>query len=126
MDYINISNIKRRIHINDSPYSCYLLKSEISNKTYFGYTVNITRRLRQHNGEITGGAKKTKIGRPWKLMLYITGFPDSKRALQFEWKVNHPRFKKYKYENRIIYINSLIDQFHTNNNYRLITFPRFA
>ena len=35
-------------------YYVYLLKSTVSNRTYVGYTVNIKRRLRQHNGEIKG------------------------------------------------------------------------
>ena len=32
---------------------CYFLRSE--NRTYNGYTVDLKRRLRQHNGELKGG-----------------------------------------------------------------------
>ena len=76
---------------NFKSHYCYLLQS-ISNsrKTYFGYTVNPKRRLRQHNGEIVGGAKRTRRARPWKMMLFISGFIDNHQALSFEWHLHHP------------------------------------
>lgn len=61
---------------------CYLLYSR--NNTYIGATVNPDHRLRQHNGELVGGAKRTK-GHVWKRALYVSGFPDWRAALQFEW-----------------------------------------
>ena len=61
---------------------CYLLYSR--NNTYIGATVNPDHRLRQHNGEIVGGAKRTK-GHVWKRALYVSGFPNWVAALQFEW-----------------------------------------
>lgn len=71
----------------------YLIASETSRRTYIGYTKNIERRLRQHNGEIVGGAKATHYGRPWKYICIISGFKDKKTALQFEWRCHHP-YKK--------------------------------
>ena len=71
-------------------YYVYLLKSQVSNRTYVGYTVNIKRRIRQHNGIIKGGAKKTRKGRPWKLVLYVTGFEYERTALQYECRIHHP------------------------------------
>lgn len=68
----------------------YLLKSLTTRKTYIGYTIDPYRRLRQHNGEITGGAKYTRYGKPWVLICYISGFPDKITALQFEWRNHHP------------------------------------
>jgi len=68
----------------------YLLASTTSRRTYVGYTVNLARRLRQHNGEIKGGAKYTRLGRPWKMICYVSGFPDNITALQYEWRVHHP------------------------------------
>ena len=77
--------------MNNNDYVCYLLKSEVSCRTYIGITNNIKKRLRQHNGEIKGGAKYTKINRPWKLILYVEGFPNKSQALSFEWRVKRKR-----------------------------------
>ena len=67
----------------------YLLLST-NKSTYIGATVNLDRRLRQHNGEIVGGAKATKIalkkGQVWERACYVSGFPSWQCALQFEWK----------------------------------------
>lgn len=71
-------------------YFVYLLTSLTTRRTYVGYTVNLARRLRQHNGEIKGGAKYTRYGRPWKMVCYVAGFPDNITALQYEWRVHHP------------------------------------
>lgn len=70
---------------------CYLLLSETKKKaSYIGYSVNPCRRLRQHNGEIKKGAKKTKGGVPWSLGICVGGFPDRVAALRFEWAWQHP------------------------------------
>lgn len=76
-----------------SEYCCYCLVSTVNkNVTYFGCTNNISRRLRQHNGEICGGARATRSNRPWKLWFCINGFGNnSSSALRYEWfcKVKH-------------------------------------
>lgn len=72
------------------PYFVYILISTTKNRTYVGCTCDINRRLRQHNGEIKGGAKYTRYGRPWKMICYVKGFPDKKTAYQFEWRMHHP------------------------------------
>jgi len=67
----------------------YLLESTGKN-TYVGATVDVDRRLRQHNKEIAGGAHATGIkvaaGETWSRICYICGFPDWTAALQFEWR----------------------------------------
>jgi structure-specific endonuclease subunit SLX1 len=69
-------------------WSVYLLQEEGGGRTYVGATVDIHRRLRQHNGEISGGAKATS-GKAWKRVCYVTGFPHERAALQFEWAWKH-------------------------------------
>jgi len=70
------------------PFYVYLLEST-NHATYVGATVDLTRRLRQHNKEITGGAHATSAkvakGESWTRRCYVEGFPDWKAALQFEW-----------------------------------------
>ena len=55
-----------------------------------GATVDVERRLRQHNCEITGGARRTgaavAAGESWLRICHVTGFPDWRAALQFEWR----------------------------------------
>lgn len=67
----------------------YLLVSTNGN-TYVGATVDLNRRLRQHNKEIKGGAHATGIkvsqGEIWTRAAYVSGFPDWQAALQFEWR----------------------------------------
>ena len=43
------------------------------------------RRMRQHNGEITGGARYTRGGRPWRTVYRVRGFR-KRDAPQFECK----------------------------------------
>ena len=58
--------------------------------TYAGVSPDPTRRLRQHNGEICGGAKyTTRKGKDWYPILIIDGFETMKEAMQCEWKLKH-------------------------------------
>ena len=74
---------------NDKQFYVYLLECS-NNSTYVGATVNLDRRLRQHNKEISGGAVATGIkvakGEIWRRHCYISGFPSWQAALQFEWR----------------------------------------
>lgn len=67
----------------------YLLVSTKGN-TYVGATVDLNRRLRQHNKEIKGGAHATGVkvaqGETWVRAAHVSGFPDWQAALQFEWR----------------------------------------
>ena len=64
----------------------YLLTN--GSKTYIGATIDPDRRLRQHNSELSGGARATK-GSIWKRVLFISGIPDWRTALQLEWAWKH-------------------------------------
>lgn len=70
-------------------YVCYMIVSTTSRRTYVGCTNNVKKRLRQHNGEIKGGARYTHQGRPWILKFLVIGFgPSRSLACKFEthWK----------------------------------------
>lgn len=73
-----------------SPSFVYLLQSSNQKITYVGATVDLTRRLRQHNQEIKGGAKATgrqvQQGHTWHRIAYVSGFPNWQATLQFEWR----------------------------------------
>lgn len=71
----------------EPPYYCYLLQST-DGKTYVGVTIDLNRRLRQHNGEICGGASATRGG-VWRRILHVAGFPSQGEALRFEWAWKH-------------------------------------
>ncbi len=63
-------------------------------RTYIGATVDVDRRLQQHNGQRAGGAKATST-RPggWYRVCYVTGFKDNHDALSFEWHWKHASHK---------------------------------
>ena len=69
-------------------YVYLLLASD--NSTYVGATIDLERRLRQHNKEIKGGAfatgSKVEKGIVWIRAVHVEGFPDWQSALQFEWR----------------------------------------
>lgn len=65
-------------------WSVYLLINKARTRSYVGATVNPDRRLRQHNGELVGGARATR-GDVWERVCLVSGFPDERAALQFEW-----------------------------------------
>ncbi len=68
----------------------YVLHNTINVRMYIGYTVNPHKRLRQHNGEIKGGAKSTANqlarGARWKILFALTSRAlDRSAALSVEW-----------------------------------------
>lgn len=72
----------------------YVLQSAARGKakqTYIGMTSHLGRRIRQHNGQLTGGAKYTSKNRPWRILMVLTGLPDRSEALRWEWAMKHRR-----------------------------------
>ena len=71
-------------------FYCYLLCTHTGGHTYVGATVDPDRRLEQHNGKRSGGARATGIqvarGEQWRRVCVITGIPEWRSALQVEWK----------------------------------------
>ena len=67
----------------------YCLVTPDDRYTYVGATKNLKRRLRQHNGEITGGAKYTRRSKSWRVLFFTEGFKGWREALSFEWHLKH-------------------------------------
>jgi structure-specific endonuclease subunit SLX1 len=78
-------------------FCCYLLtpvNAKWLNHTYIGFTNNPIRRLRQHNREVKGGAKKTGKKLPWTMVLLVHGFTTKRAALYFEWAWQRPKLAR--------------------------------
>jgi structure-specific endonuclease subunit SLX1 len=89
--------VKKKV-LPESFYACYMLLSlapRAKDRVYVGSTPNPFRRIRQHNGEIVGGAKKTLKWRPWEMVTLVHGFPNRTAALQFEWVWQHPEQSRH-------------------------------
>jgi predicted GIY-YIG superfamily endonuclease len=70
-------------------YNIYILINTSHNKTYVGITNNITRRIRQHNSELVGGAKYTTSNKglgEWKYYGLIENV-EKRLALSLEKKI---------------------------------------
>lgn len=65
----------------------YCLVRPGSGYTYVGYTHDVARRLRKHNGELAGGAKSTTAQGKGRLALgyVVAGLASQTHARQLEW-----------------------------------------
>lgn len=75
------------VHDNVQNHYCYILYNVKQPQcTYVGYTTNPTRRLRQHNGIISGGARATIGKSEWAFLVLVTSPSFNKHTgLSFEW-----------------------------------------
>ena len=73
------------------------------NRTYVGSTVNLARRIRQHNGELVGGAKYTR-GRQWRFLCVVRNKNAcNRKCLSEEWHIKwHTRKQKSKHRDSCI------------------------
>lgn len=73
---------------------CYILHNAQHPGTYNGYTTHLERRLRQHNGELKGGARSTQRSRgAWSYLAMVTSNDprfDKCKALSLEWHIRYP------------------------------------
>lgn len=58
-------------------------------RTYVGWSVDVTRRLAEHNGRGGRGAKSTR-GRVWQL-LHVEHFATKSEAMRREWALKRDR-----------------------------------
>ena len=69
----------------------YVLWSDSTGRTYVGVTTDLARRLRQHNGELVGGASATRRGRPWLAAVVDGPLPDRGSAQRREYVIKRRR-----------------------------------
>ena len=95
-------------------YIVYLLKNDFNNCTYVGITNNPERRIRQHNGEIKGGARYTHMKKEngnWNYYGFILDC-EKCEAYSIEKKIHiHSRktYGKTPLEKRINCINNILN-----------------
>ena len=72
----------------EPPWSFYIIQNK--GYTYAGVSPDPVKRLRKHNGELSGGAKYTHSkGSGWTHVCLVHGFQTKIQALQFEWASKH-------------------------------------
>ena len=98
-----------------------------------GATTDFSIRLREHNGELAGGAKSTQNGRPWIPVALVSGFPTWEATLTFESQLrrgkmrNHSRNrKKGNRPNILTRLNFLIKQLELNENLHIDVNPEIS
>ncbi len=74
-----------------APWQVYVLVSARGDRTYVGVTLDVTRRLEQHNGARPGGARATRAGRPWQLGALHGPYATRGEALRVERRLKRVR-----------------------------------
>ena len=100
---------------NTKSYYCYIVGNK-QDRTYNGYTVDLNRRLRQHNGLIKGGARATSNRGPWDFIFVMTSpcWECISTAMQHEWSIKYPtrrRPRPKEYNGRLGRLASLTHVF---------------
>lgn len=76
------------INDEEDKWSFYIIQNK--GATYAGVSPDPVKRLRKHNGELSGGAKYTQSRGPgWTHVCLVHGFQTKIQALQFEWASKH-------------------------------------
>lgn len=72
------------------PWYVYVLVSA-AGRTYVGTSNDVERRLRQHNGELAGGARTTRASRPWLIGRVVGPFASRGDAVRCELRLRRLR-----------------------------------
>ena len=69
----------------------YLLANATGSKAHFGFTIRgVFYSLSMHNGDIPGGARATRLGRPWRIVLWVRGCSTKLHAQALENVCQNP------------------------------------
>ena len=87
VEIIENKNEKKK---EEEKWSFYIIFHEPTGATYAGVSPDPIKRLRKHNGEISGGAKYTlSKGKGWQHLCLVHGFQSKIQSMQFEWALKH-------------------------------------
>lgn len=85
----------------DELWWVYVLRSTVRKRSYVGITIDLPRRLEQHNGKLPGGARSTRGARPWKIGKVYGPYLSRSRASQVEYAV-----KKLRGSRRFVWVEA--------------------
>ena len=115
--------------LNIKNYVVYVLINTSHNKTYIGITNNPERRIRQHNGELVGGAKYTtgnKANGKWIFYGFIRNLDKyTSLSLEKKIKIKSKKISGTPIERRIKSIELLLNEYNVTNETNLI-FEQFV
>lgn len=101
--------------MNENNYVVYVLINTSHNKTYVGITNNNVRRLRQHNGELVGGAKYTTNNKgtgEWVFYGFIRNVNKSlSLSIEKRIKIKSKKMKGTPIERRIKAIDLILSEY---------------
>lgn len=92
-------------------WSLYILQSEATGRLYTGITTDPVRRLGEHNGKGTKGARYTRIGRPWRIAYLEPLTGGRSEALKRELAV-----KKLRREAKLLLVQSWLSSSISNSD----------
>jgi len=96
-------------------YVVYVLINTLHNRTYVGITNNPTRRLRQHNGELVGGAKYTTSNKglgEWKFYGFIRNLGKIQSlSIEKRIKIKSRKLKGSPIDKRLQAINLILSEY---------------
>jgi predicted GIY-YIG superfamily endonuclease len=119
----NLTNLNLNPKPNPNNYVVYVLTNTTHNKTYVGITNNTTRRIRQHNGELVGGAKYTTGNKgmgEWKFYGFIKNLGKHLAlSLEKKIKIRSRKVSGTPIEKRTKAINNLLNEYNLINQTNL-------
>jgi predicted GIY-YIG superfamily endonuclease len=100
----------KKFKMVNGPHYCYIIYNS-HDMTYVGYTNCPEKRIRQHNGELQGGAKSTYNKGKWEYLAIIECLNSTYNVgLSCEWHLKHPtnkRLRPKQYNKKSGRINSI-------------------
>lgn len=83
-----------------------------STPAYVGATLDVRRRLAQHNRAIPGGAVYTRLYSGWEVVHTVSGFTDKSDCLRFEYQLQKGMRRCHDRSARKVKLTSLLATVH--------------